>query len=149
MEKTQEEINKDILEKDIMGEQLADDMPDLSPEDLEELAESKDSPWDLPDNPEDVWGEDFGDRKLVPVDTILNKVVTIEGFDKRNGAFGDYYSIYIGGKVVVNSGSESVMQKMDAAVGRGLLPVAGVFVKKELENGRRVYTIINATGTGK
>lgn len=125
------------------GEQLEDE--DLELGNLRH--EGEDSPWDLPDDPEDVWGQNFGDRKLVPVDTILNKVVTIEGFDKRTGTYGDYYSIYIGGKVVVNSGSESVMQKMDIAMARDLLPVAGVFVKKELENGRRIYTIINAPGS--
>ena len=91
---------------------------------------------------EDVWGKEFGDRKLVRLDDIVDKAIVIEDFEEREGAFGKYYSVYLEGNLVVNSGSVGVMAKLDAV--REQLPLEGMFKRKELESGRRLYTIVGA-----
>lgn len=116
---------------------LADSKPSLK--------DSTHDVWDLPGNPADVWGDDFGDRKLVHMDDIIGQVVDIEGFDIREGSMGKYYSIYINGSSVVNSGSVGVMAKMGRVLEADILPVRGVFVRKELPNGNRLYSIVSPT----
>jgi len=90
---------------------------------------------------EGFWGKDFGDRDLVKLDDIIGETVVIEGYDRREGTFGDYFSLYLGENRVVNTGSAALMAKIQAR--EDLLPAEAVFTKKPLPNGRRMYGIIS------
>ena len=88
----------------------------------------------------EFWGENFGDRALVHIDDLLGENVIIQGYDKREGVFGEYFSIYLNEKRVVNTGSANVISKIQSR--EDLLPAEGRFVRRSLPGGKRMYDIV-------
>ena len=86
------------------------------------------------------WGEGFTDRTLVHIDDIIGENVIIQGYDRREGTFGEYFSVYIDNNRVVNTGSILIMSKIQSR--EDLLPAEGRFVRRSLPGGKRMYDIV-------
>ena len=84
------------------------------------------------------WGEG-ANRVLVYIDDLLDENVVVEGYDRREGVYGDYISIYLNENRVVNTGSLNVMSKIQSR--EDLLPAEGRFVRRSLPGGKRMYDI--------
>lgn len=94
----------------------------------------------------DIWESsiDTDERELLHMDDVLDRPVLVEGFEEREGVFGKYYTIYIDGKYVVNTGSADIMSKLEVASLTAVFPKKGKFLKKDLPDGRRVYLLVPA-----
>ena len=86
------------------------------------------------------WGEG-ANRVLVYIDDLLDENVVIEGYDRREGVYGDYISIYLNENRVVNTGSRSIMSKIQSR--EDLLPAEARFIKRPLPNGRRMFDVVD------
>lgn len=89
----------------------------------------------------DPLGEAFVDGDLVALDDIINELVEVSGFDRREGLYGPYYTIHIDGDRIFNVGSAGVMERMDKV--EDSLPMKMVFIKKDLPGGKRMYSVVS------
>ncbi|KQC13103.1 MAG: hypothetical protein APR63_09540 [Desulfuromonas sp. SDB] len=89
----------------------------------------------------DPLGEGFYDGELVAMDDVINSLVTVSGFDRRDGAYGPYYTIHIEDNIIFNCGSKMVMERLDKVEDQ--LPLEVVFIKKVLPTGNRMYSVVS------
>lgn len=96
---------------------------------------------EFPADMSDPLGEAFIDGDLVAIDEIINELVEVSGFDRREGLYGAYYTVHIDGDRIFNVGSPAVMERLDKV--EDMLPMRMVFIKKELAGGKRMYSVVS------
>lgn len=89
----------------------------------------------------DPLGEAFVDGDLVALDDIINEIVEVSGFDRREGLYGPFYTVHIDGDRIFNIGSAGVMERLDKV--EESLPMKMVFVRKELAGNKRMYSVVS------
>ena len=96
---------------------------------------------EFPADMTDPLGEAFIDGDLVALDDIINEVVEVSSFDRREGLYGPFYTVHIDNDRIFNIGSAGVMERLDRV--EESLPMRMVFVKKDLAGGKRMYSVVS------
>lgn len=95
---------------------------------------------EFPADMADPMGDAFQDGDLIPLDDVLNEVVTVTSFESREGLYGEFLTIHLDDDRLFNIGSAAVIERMKKV--KDSLPMEVVFVRKDLDNGKRMYSVV-------
>ena len=88
----------------------------------------------------DSLGAAFDDGDLVSYDDICDTIVNVVDFERREGLYGEYYTVHTEDGRLFNVGSQPVRMRLDKIYEQ--LPMELVFLKKDLEGGKKMFSVV-------